>query len=107
MAIELMEEIKAAEARADDVRAQAQRESREMIKSVEEACMEHERAAQKDARKIYQDALNAKRAAVEKEIASHSGEKKRALDDMMAKARKNVSSAAQLVFERIVNDGNR
>lgn len=107
MAIELMEEIKAAELRAENVRAQAQRESREMIKSVEEACMEHERAAQKDARGIYQDALSKKRAAVEQEIASHAGDKQRELDDMMKQARKNVPSAARLVFERIVNDGNR
>lgn len=107
MAIELMEEIKAAEVRADNVRAEAQRQSREMIKSVEEACMEHERAAQKDARTIYQDALSEKRTAVEKEIAAQSEKKKRALQDMAKDARKNVQKAAQLVFERIVNDGNR
>jgi vacuolar-type H+-ATPase subunit H len=107
MALELMEQIKAAELKADNERARAQRDGREIVKSVEEACLEQERAAQQDARQLYQQAMSETRGGVEKEIASHGAQKRSAAASMTAAAEKNVAAAARLVFERIVNDGHR
>ena len=107
MALELMEQIKAAELKAETERQRAQHEGREIVKSVEEACLEQERAAQQDARQTYQNAMSDQRETVEKEIASHAQEKRASVQKLAAAAQKNIPAAARLVFERIVNDGNR
>ncbi len=107
MALELMEQIKAAELKADNERQRAQREGREVVKAVEEACLDQERTAQQDARQLYQHAMAERRAAVEGEIASHAAQKQEKLAQLTKTAEKNIPAAARLVFERIVNDGHR
>ncbi len=107
MPMQLMEEISAAEKQAEEQKQKSLQESREMIKSVEEACMEQERAYQQEMRVLYQDEINKKQSVIEKEISSNLDSKKKEIEDMAQKAHLNIDKAASFVFERIISNGNR
>lgn len=104
---DILQTIHQAEAQADQIAVEAQREARTVVKAVEDACAFAERDAAADirrearhavesARVLTQDELNASdiRAATERERARRA-------------ALERLPAAAQLVFERVVRNGHR
>ena len=107
MVIELITQIEEAEKKADEQRALAQAEVREMVKATQEACLEQERIAQQEIRQLYQNNLLEKQQMVEKEITSQEGARETMLQALADEASKNIQKATQFVFEKVVKDGNR
>ena len=107
MALEMLEKIREAEKQASEVTASAQSEAREMIKSVQEACLEREHQENANLRTLYQDGMeqaerNAKRAIDEERLQND-----REIQQMIDNGRTNILQAAEMIFERIVENGNR
>lgn len=107
MSLELLQSIEKAEARAEEIRADAQREAREMIKSVEEVCVTNERSAVMDHRTLSQGILEEARGTAQKRIAAMEEKEAQTRGAITAAARKNLDRAADLIFERVVQHGHR
>lgn len=107
MSLELLTSIEKAEARAEEIRAEAQREARDILKSVEEACTHNERDAALQQRamvqRVLEDARETANRRIETEAAAEAG--RREAVTIAAKGR--LEDAANLIFERVVGDGNR
>lgn len=107
MSLELLKSIEQAEAQAEDVRSKAQREGRDMLKSVEDACLIQERNAALEHRTLAQRILEDARVAAQKHIAEmevqHAVERKA----ITTEAQKKIELAAQRIFERVVSHGDR
>lgn len=102
-----MESIRAAEAKADEIRKAAAEQAREMVKSVEEATLEASRQAFGDIRADYQQKLKQHEANVEQRIAAQAGEKQKALDAYRRQASARLEQASALIVERVLRHGDR
>lgn len=101
MAIDLMERIAQAEAAAEEVRARAGAEAREILKSVEEASLAANRELQKELREENACQLAAARESATAEIqrAGAGEEARRAQQRAQAQAR--LDQAAARIYERV------
>ena len=72
MSLEILQSIEQAEAKADGMRAEAQKQAREILKSVEAACLAQERAAAIEHRALYQQLMEQDRVRVAGELAKKS-----------------------------------
>lgn len=107
MSLELLNEIRSAEDKAENAKLEAQRQAREIIKAVETACAASERNAAVDHRTLYQQLMEKRRQAVEAKLADErAGTETRVKADMEAAA-KHLDQAADLIFERVVTHGDR
>ncbi len=106
LSLEVLSQIREAEEKAENIRQDAQREAREIIKSVESACASAERSAAVDHRGMYQQMMEGKR----QEVMLHLKENREAADakvsSEMKQAEKRLDQAASLIFERVVKHGN-
>jgi vacuolar-type H+-ATPase subunit H len=106
LSLEVLSQIREAEAKAEDVKQEAQREARDMIKSVESACAAAERSAAVEHRGMYQQLMEGKR----QEVMQHLKENRVAADAKVAsemkQAEERLDQAANLIFERVVKHGN-
>jgi hypothetical protein len=107
MALELLEGIRREEETAEKIRADAQRERREIIKAVEEACAEAERAAGAENRARYLRVMEDKKQEVLALIASRESAAARERAAVCARAESRLARAATLAAERIVRYGSR
>lgn len=107
MALELLNKIRAAEAETEEKRSEAQREGRDIVKGVEEACRESERSAQSRLYELYQRGIAGIRQAAESEIAALVPGREKELEQMTKAAEAKIPAAVKLIVERIVNNGNR
>lgn len=103
----LIEKIEAAEAEAEGIRAGAVREAREMVKAVEEACLEAEREAAKDARAAAQKIIEEARLTTQDEINTLEVRRSAEREAMRELAASKSEHTTKNLFERIVLDGNR
>ena len=107
MAQEVFEAVQAAENKADHLLQDAQQSARELIKQTEAEITAQERSIALEHRALYQSILDQKRVSVQDQLAAgHEAVLKRQ-DADLAQARDRLDQAAQLVFERVWNDGNR
>ncbi len=106
MSLELLKSIERAEAQADDARAKAQREGRDMLKSVEEACLVQERNAALEHRALAQRILDDAKATAQKRIAQMETQQAAEREGIAKEAQKRIDLAAQRIFERVVNHGD-
>lgn len=107
MALEALEEIKAAETQAEAVRQQAQAEAREIQKSVEAANMAAERSAALEHRAMAQGILDEAAAQARLMIQKREQQTCQQREALCRAAQERLDQAAQWIFERIVADGNR
>ena len=107
MSLKLLQSIQEAEARAEAVRAEAQREAREMLKTVEEVCVGNERQAVLEQRALAQRTLQDAKAAAQRRIAAAALDETAARDALLDAARARLNEAAERIFERVVHDGHR
>ncbi len=107
MSLELLQGIQEAETKADQERGDAQREAREIVKGVTDACLENERRAAVEHRALFQSMLEEKRTQVEQQLAGLAEDKIKAREEMMAGARQHLSDAADFIAKRVLSDGHR
>ena len=107
MSLELLNSIQEAEARADAERNDAQREAREIIKGVDDACLENERRAAVEHRALFQAVLEEKKKQVELKLAQLALGKEKAREEMVNAARQHLAGAADFIAERVLSDGHR
>ena len=107
MALELLEAVRQAEGKADQIRRDALDQAREMVKSVEEATLESTRQVAAELRGAYQTRMNEYRGAMEAKIAQSAGEKQADLEKLRKDADVRLPRAATLIVERILDHGDR
>lgn len=107
VSLELLKSIQEAEARAEAERANAQREAREIIKGVMDACTENERRAAVEHRALFQSILDEKKTQVEHRLKQLASVKEQERDEMMRAARQRLPEAADRIVKRVLSDGNR
>ena len=106
MSLEILQSIEQAESQAEQVRGDAQREARDMLKSVEAACVARERAAAIDHRGLYQQLMEQNRVSVEGELAKKSQTLAKERAALCKDAEARLDQAATQIFERIVRHGH-
>lgn len=102
MAIELLRQIQEAEKKADEVRQDAAREARDIIKGVESAITAQNRQTSVELREKVQGVLGDARSATEDEIRTLEVRRASEREEVKKAARGKVKSAGQAIFERIV-----
>ena len=107
MATELFQAVKAAEAKAEGIVTDAQREARELLKETETACVDSERAMAREHRALYQSILEEKRAYTQQKLDSDAARKLQEMDGQMRDARARLPMAVKRIAERVMSDGNR
>lgn len=103
----LLDQIEQAEQQADNMRAQAQKEARDIIKSVEEANQAMERQQTKEMHEAASHRLEEARVATQDEIKALELRREGEREALKRTAQARVSQAGAAVFERIVANGNR
>lgn len=106
LSLEVLQSIEGAEAKAEQIRAKAQREARDMLKSVEAACVAQERTAAIEHRALYQQLMEENRVKVEAELAQKSQALAKDRQALCRQAETRLDQAAALIFERIVQHGH-
>lgn len=106
MSLEILQSIEQAEGQAEQVRSEAQREARDMLKGVEAACVARERAAAIDHRGLYQQLMEQNRLRVAETLAKQSQELARERAALCKAAEARLDQAATQIFERIVRHGH-
>ena len=107
MSMALLKQIEQAERQAEEIRVNAAREAREIIKAVEEEVAAGARQAAKEIREDAQRLIEEARLGTEDEIKSLEVRRTAEREAMRQLAQNRVDNAARAVFERIVKDGNR
>jgi F0F1-type ATP synthase membrane subunit b/b' len=107
LSLELLKSIQEAEAQAEAERANAQREAREILKGVTEACTENERHAAVEHRALFQSMQDEKKKQVEQKLTQLAAVKEQKRDELMRTVQQRLPMAADRIAERILSDGNR
>ncbi len=107
MSLELLKSIQEAESQAESERTNAQREAREIIKGVTDACTENERRAAVEHRAFYQSLLDERKAQVELKLKQLASGQELARNEMMQAVKQRLTQAADRIAERVLSDGNR
>lgn len=106
MSLEILQSIEQAEAKAEELRADAQKQAREIVKSVEAACLAQERAAAVEHRALYQQLMEQDRQRVAEELARKSERYAAERAKLCKAAEARLEQAATQIFERIVRHGH-
>jgi len=104
--MEALNHIREAEARAEQLRQDAQREARDIVKGVEEAIAAENRQSQQFIRDGAQQVIENARASILREIEAIDARMAVKLDRAREEAEKRVPDAGRRIFERIVGDGD-
>jgi hypothetical protein len=107
LSLELLKSIQEAEAQAEAERTSAQREAREIIKGVADACTENERRAAVEHRALFQSIQDDKKTQVELKLLQLASVKEQARNEMMRASQQRLLKSADRIVERILSDGNR
>ncbi len=107
LSLELLKSVQEAESRAETERTNAQREAREILKGVTDACTENERRAAVEHRALFQSMLEEKKTQVELQLKQLAKGQEQSREAMMSAANKRLSAAADRIVKRVLNDGNR
>ena len=107
MSLELLKTIEKAEAQAEAVRQDAQKDARELVVEAEKRCAQEEARAAAQRRAEAQGILRQARETSQRRIeqAAVTGQAER--EKICQAARAKIESAAALIFERVVGDGDR
>lgn len=107
MSESIMLQIERMEQEAEQIVHDASHQARDIVKSVDEACMVQERMALKDIRDEVQKQLEERKKGVQGEIKLLAVKRAAEHEEMYRDAQKRVAMAADLIFERIVKNGTR
>lgn len=101
MALELLEKVRAAEGEAARIMSEAQSQAREMLKAVEEACLNREREENAGLRQMYQNEIERRRADIAAEISEKTRGDRTEREKLLKAGREHIPDAAAMIFERI------
>lgn len=107
LSLDLLDKIEQAEKAAEEIKLEAARQAREIIKSTEEACMISEREAVKDIREGAQRLIEEVRVGTQDEIRTLEVRRSLEREKIRETAQANLAQAGQAIFERVVSNGNR
>lgn len=107
MSLEIMKGIQQAEAQADEIRQNAQREARDVIKAVEAAVAQQERAAAIENRAQYAQAMEDKKREVERQLTKQRASMSKEREALCQQARTRLPEAVSAIYERVLQHGNR
>ena len=107
LSMELLTKVEKAEEAADEKRAEAQREAREILKNAEEATLVAGRSASIIDRELAAEVLETARANVQTAILERQQIESADRTALREKAAQLLDRTAASIFERIVNDGHR
>lgn len=102
-----MKGIQQAEAQADEIRQNAQREARDVIKAVEAAVAQQERAAAIENRAQYAQAMEDKKREVERQLTKQRASMSKEREALCQQARTRLPEAVSAIYERVLQHGNR
>lgn len=102
-----MKGIQQAEAQADEIRQTAQREARDVIKAVEAAVAQQERAAAIENRAQYAQAMEDKKREVERQLTKQRAAMSKEREALCQQARTRLPEAVNAIYERVLQHGNR
>lgn len=102
MSSEILRRIQEAEAQAEEIRQEAVRNARDIVKGVETAITADAREAQKELREKVQVVLSDARAATEDEIRTLEVRRAAEREELRRAAKERVHLAADAIFERII-----
>ena len=106
MSLEIMKGIQQAEAQADEIRQTAQREARDVVKAVEAAIAQQERAAIEN-RAQYAQAMEDKKQEVEHQLTAQRAKAGKQREALCQQARKHLPEAVSAIYERVLQHGDR
>ena len=101
MALELLEKVRAAENEAAKTVSEAQAQAREMIKGVEEACLNREREENAGLRLMYQNELERRKTDIAAGISAREHSDLAEREKLLKAGRSQIPAAAAMIFERI------
>ena len=107
MPMELLKQIEAAETKAAESLAYAQREARDILKAVDDACRTDKRNAVLEHRAMTQRVLEDTRVTAQRQIDGLNKAQALERETLTETARQRLPEAARLIFERVVKDGTR
>jgi vacuolar-type H+-ATPase subunit H len=107
MARELFQAVQTAEDKADLLIQEAQKDARDLLKAAQAEIDGNERNVTLEHRAMYQSILEEKRKSVGARIAAARPDVEKAQSETVAQARTRLEKAAQRIFERVWNDGDR
>jgi vacuolar-type H+-ATPase subunit H len=101
---ELLTQVEEAEAAADQLRAEAQRQAREIVKAAEEAALLSSRAASAASRQLTGDVLEGARAEAQKRIESSAQAEAGLQAELRDMAAGRLDRVAAMIYARIVTE---
>lgn len=107
MSWEVLKAVERAEAKAEDIRQSAQKEAREILKSVEEACAIEERNAALEHRALSLRILEDAKATARRRIEMADAQEEKRRTAVVEAARRRLDEAADMIVKRVVTDGHR
>lgn len=107
MALEVLQEIKEHEIRANELQIEARHEAREMLKGVESVTAEHERNVSREHRNILQQKLAEYREEYKKNIDEQINIDRVKEEEKMKLAENKISEVADLIVEKVLNYGDK
>lgn len=107
MSLELLKTIEKAEAQAEAVRQDAQKAARELVVEAEKRCAQEKARAAVQHRAETQNILRQARETSQRRIEQSAAAEQAEREKTCRAAREKIESAATLIFERVVGDGNR
>lgn len=107
MSLQLLQHIEEAETKAEEIRLEAQRQTRDMLKSVEEACITQERDATQQHRAHTKRMLEDAQAKMTVHLAKAAQAQAALREKEIASAKQKLPAAVQFILERVVNHGDR
>lgn len=107
MTLELLEQIRRAEQSAEEARQDAARQAREIVSAVEEANIAQQRQMAIELRALTQSVIDEVYVKVNDEVERLREQGERQGQALRVKAQSCRNKAAQVIFERITDDGHR
>lgn len=107
MSMEALNQIKAAEKEAEEIRQKAQREARDIVNGVKEAMVAENRQSMAFIREAAQKLADAQKIKTQDEIRALEVRRAAERRKVREEAEKRVSQTGEILFERIVANGDR
>lgn len=104
MSLDVLRTIQEAEQQAEAVRTNAQREAREMIKSIEDAVIAQERAAAVEQRGMYQKVLETHREETAMTLLRRGEQLRLEREKVSREAETRLADAAALICQAVLQE---
>ena len=105
LSLDVLRTIQEAEQQAETLRANAQREAREMIKSTEEAIVGQERAAAVEQRGMYQNVLEKHREETAMSLLRRGEQLRLEREKAAREAETRLADAAAFICQAVLQEG--